>query len=46
MQSILPLHAGRAAALYGCWHMLMVGLLQHGGLAEDVTDHRLNTARC
>ena len=28
--------------VYGCWHMVMTGLLQHGGLAEDVTDHRLN----
>ena len=29
--------------VYGCWHMVMTGLLQHGGLAEDVTDHRLNS---
>lgn len=29
--------------MYGCWHMVMVGLLQHGGLADDVTDHRLNS---
>jgi fatty acid desaturase len=29
--------------LYGCWHMVMVGLLQHGGLADNVLDHRLNT---
>ncbi|MBK8439236.1 MAG: fatty acid desaturase family protein [Rhodobacter sp.] len=28
---------------YGCWHMVMTGLLQHGGLAEDVLDHRLNS---
>lgn len=28
---------------YGCWHMVMCGLLQHGGLAEDVLDHRLNS---
>lgn len=28
---------------YGCWHMIMTGLLQHGGLAEDVLDHRLNS---
>ena len=28
--------------IYGCWHMVMTGLLQHGGLAEDVLDHRLN----
>jgi fatty acid desaturase len=29
--------------VYGCWHMIMMGLLQHGGLAEDVLDHRLNS---
>ena len=29
--------------VYGCWHMVMTGLLQHGGLAEDVVDHRLNS---
>jgi fatty acid desaturase len=29
--------------IYGCWHFIMTGLLQHGGLAEDVLDHRLNS---
>src|ERR1700685_2684560 len=29
--------------LCGCWHMVLVGLLQHGGLADDVVDHRLNS---
>jgi fatty acid desaturase len=29
--------------LYGAWHHVMTGLLQHGGLAENVTDHRLNS---
>lgn len=29
--------------VYGCWHFVMTGLLQHGGLAEDVLDHRLNS---
>jgi fatty acid desaturase len=29
--------------IYGCWHFIMMGLLQHGGLAEDVVDHRLNS---
>ena len=42
-QSILPLLLVGLPRLYGCWHMVMVGLLQHGGLAEDVVDHRLNT---
>jgi len=29
--------------LYGAWHHVMTGLLQHGGLADNVTDHRLNS---
>ncbi len=29
--------------IYGAWHMVMCGLLQHGGLAENVIDHRLNS---
>ncbi len=29
--------------VYGAWHMVMVGLLQHCGLDENVTDHRLNS---
>jgi len=29
--------------IYGAWHMLMTGLIQHCGLAENVTDHRLNS---
>ena len=29
--------------LFGAWHHVMTGLLQHLGLAENVTDHRLNT---
>ena len=29
--------------LYGAWHGILTGLLQHAGLADDVTDHRLNT---
>ncbi|NAZ36215.1 fatty acid desaturase [Rubellimicrobium sp. CFH 75288] len=32
--------------IYGCWHFIMTGLIQHGGLAEDVTDHRLNSRTC
>ena len=29
--------------MYGAWHGILTGLLQHGGLAENVTDHRLNS---
>ncbi|MDG2404334.1 MAG: fatty acid desaturase family protein [Paracoccaceae bacterium] len=41
--SILPLMLIGFPRLYGCWHMVMMGILQHGGLAEDVTDHRMNS---
>jgi fatty acid desaturase len=43
MWSWLPLMLIGLPRMYGCWHMVMVGLLQHGGLADNVTDHRLNT---
>jgi len=41
--SVLPLILIGLPRLYGAWHHVMTGLLQHGGLAEDVTDHRLNS---
>lgn len=41
--SLLPLMLIGGPRIYGTWHMVMVGLLQHGGLAEDVLDHRLNS---
>jgi len=43
MGSILPLMLIGLPRLYGCWHMVMCGWLQHGGLADNVTDHRLNS---
>lgn len=43
MGSILPLMVIGLPRLYGAWHHVMTGLLQHLGLAENVTDHRLNT---
>ena len=43
LQSILPLMLVGLPRLYGAWHHVMTGLLQHGGLAENVTDHRLNS---
>jgi fatty acid desaturase len=43
MGSWLPLMLIGLPRLYGCWHMVMTGLLQHGGLADNVTDHRLNS---
>lgn len=41
--SIIPLMLIGLPRLYGAWHHVMTGLLQHLGLAENVTDHRLNT---
>jgi len=41
--SWLPLVLIGLPRLYGAWHMVLVGLLQHGGLADNVNDHRLNT---
>jgi fatty acid desaturase len=43
MGSILPLMVIGLPRLYGAWHHIMTGLLQHGGLADNVTDHRLNS---
>lgn len=41
--SLLPLVLIGGPRVYGTWHMVMTGLLQHGGMAEDVLDHRLNS---
>jgi fatty acid desaturase len=41
--SILPLMVIGLPRLYGAWHHIMTGLLQHGGLADNVIDHRLNS---
>ena len=41
--SILPAMFIGLPRFYGAWHHVMTGLTQHCGLAEDVTDHRLNT---
>lgn len=43
MGSIVPLLLIGGPRIYGAWHMVMTGSLQHLGLAENVTDHRLNT---
>ena len=43
MGSILPLMLVGLPRLYGAWHHVMTGLLQHGGLADNVIDHRLNS---
>lgn len=41
--SLLPLMFIGLPAFYGAWHMPLTGLLQHGGLADNVLDHRLNS---
>ncbi|MEE8270760.1 MAG: fatty acid desaturase family protein [Alphaproteobacteria bacterium] len=41
--SILPAMLVGLPRLYGTWLHLVFGLTQHGGLAEDVLDHRLNS---
>ena len=43
LDSILPLMVIGLPRLYGAWHHVLTGLLQHLGLADNVTDHRLNT---
>ncbi|MDA8746874.1 fatty acid desaturase, partial [Litoreibacter sp.] len=40
--SILPLMIIGLPRLYGAWHHVLTGVLQHAGLAENVLDHRLN----
>lgn len=42
--SILPmLFVGPLPSMYGAWLHIITGLTQHGGLAENVLDHRLNS---
>jgi fatty acid desaturase len=43
LSSWLPVVLIILPRLYGAWHQELVGLLQHGGLADNVIDHRLNT---
>ena len=42
MHSIMPLLFIGLPHIYGTWLMLVYGLTQHAGLAENVLDHRLN----
>ncbi len=43
MHSIVPLMVIGLPRMFGAWHHIMTGLLQHGGLADNVIDHRLNS---
>lgn len=42
--SVLPLMVIGLPRIYGAWHHVMTGRLQHGGLADNVIDRRLK--RC
>jgi fatty acid desaturase len=41
--SLLPAMLVGLPTFYGAWLLVIFGLTQHAGLAEDVLDHRLNT---
>ncbi len=43
LRSWLPLMLIGLPRIYGSWHMVMCGHLQHAGLADNVLDHRLNS---
>ena len=43
LNSVVPLLLIVTPRLYGTWQMSMTGVLQHLGVANNVTDHRLNT---
>jgi fatty acid desaturase len=43
MGSVLPFMVVGLPRLFGAWHHVMTGVLQHGGLADNVLDHRLNS---
>lgn len=43
LNSWLPILLVGLPRLYGAWHHVLTGLMQHGGLADNVLDHRLNS---
>jgi fatty acid desaturase len=42
-RSVLPAMLVGLPSFYGAWLQVIFGMAQHGGLAEDVEDHRLNS---
>jgi fatty acid desaturase len=42
-QSWLPILLVGTPRLYGAWHHVLTGLMQHGALADNVLDHRMNS---
>ena len=43
LQSVIPLLLIGGPRIYEAWHFNLTGYLQHGGLRDNVSDHRLNT---
>ena len=43
MGSILLLMVVGLPRMYGAWHQVITGILQHAALADNVPDHRLNS---
>ncbi|NDA01501.1 MAG: fatty acid desaturase, partial [Acidimicrobiia bacterium] len=43
LRSFEPLMYAVLPSFYGRFYMVVLGITQHAGLAEDVIDHRLNT---
>jgi len=43
VQSIMPLMLIGLPAIYGSWLTVFFSIIQHSGMREDVTDHRLNS---
>ena len=42
-RSWLPVVLVGTPRLYGAWHHILTGLTQHGALADNVLDHRMNS---
>lgn len=43
LQSWIPLMLIGLPRFYGAWHMVLTGMTQHAGLADNAIDHRLNS---
>ncbi len=43
LQSWIPLMLVGLPRIYGAWHMVLTGMTQHAGLADNAIDHRLNS---
>ncbi len=43
LNSWLPIVLVGLPRIYGAWHHVLTGLMQHGGLADNVLDHRMNS---